>query len=223
MGLKYYSKEFNNSDNILPLSSDIDLPLYANTSVSSNKKHPCSSQSSSSSETTIINKCTEIYTSLRHHYGITYQLEKNIYANISKLPTDILNDETYATLISTTSITSPSKTDIAINLQTLDQNNNNRVYENVKVRPTSSLSHSKASSNHVSPSSSSHIYINLEHHEDKLPVIPPRTIPSSKDDQNEAIRLSPIHSIDVEQVDIETNVLEKRSNTKTKQVSFITI
>jgi hypothetical protein len=210
MGLKYYSKELNNYSNIPPLSSDIDLPLYANTCVSYNKKHQYSSQASSLLE--------EAYTSLQHHDGITYHLEKNVYANITKLSPDTSDDAKYGSLIHTKSIIPESKTDITLNSQILDENNNNRIYENVKLGPKSSLSYQKSSSNNVSSSSSSPIYINLKQDEDKPPIISARTTPLLKTNQKEDIRLSSIHLIEIKQVDIETNVLEKRSNTKTKQV-----
>ncbi len=185
MGLKYYSNELNNYGNIPPLSSDIDLSLYANTCVSYNKTyHPLSS------EISIIKKYTDTYNSI----------QKNIYANIPK-------SSPYGTLIDTTTF----KADIAENLKTLDENNNNQVYENFKLHPTSS----------VSSSLSSHIYINLQDHEDKPPVIPIRTTLVPKIDRKEDISLSSIRLIEIKQVDIETNVLEKRSNIKTKQVRLI--
>jgi len=166
MGLKYYSNELNNYGNILPLSSDIDLSLYANTCVSYNQKYQ-----PLSSEISMIKKYTNTYNSI----------QKNIYANIPQ-------QSPYETLINTT---------------TLDENNNNQLYENFKLHPTSS----------VSPSLSTHIYINLQDHEDEPPVIP---TPILKIDQKEDVSLSSIHHID-----IETNVLEKRSNIKTKQVRLI--
>jgi hypothetical protein len=173
MGLKYYSNELNNYWNILPLSSDIDLSLYANTCVSYNQNHQ-----PLSSEISIIKKYTNTYNSI----------QKNIYANIPK-------QSPYGTLINTTTF----------KVQTLDENNNNQLYENFKLHPTSS----------VSPSLSSHIYINLQDHEDEPPVIPTSIL---KIDQKEDVSLSSIDRIEIKEIDIETNVLEKRSNIKTKQV-----
>jgi hypothetical protein len=167
MGLKYCSNEFNNSKKISLLTSNIDIPIYLN-----DKKYQSSS---------------ETYTSLRNYHGIHYPLQKNIYANISKLPSDIFDDTSYATLVNTTSINAPI----------LDENNNNnRIYENLKLQSINNTSSSSSSSSSLSP-----IYINLNDPEDLPPVIPPSL---RKTDQKE---------------EIEINVIEKCSTSKTKQVS----
>jgi hypothetical protein len=114
-------------------------------------------------------------------------LQKNIYANITKLPSDIFDDTSYATLVNTTSINAPI-------LDENNNNNNNRIYENLKLQSINNTSSSSSSS--LSP-----IYINLNDPEDLPPVIPPSL---RKTDQKE---------------EIEINVIEKCSTSKTKQVS----
>jgi hypothetical protein len=142
----------------------------------------------------------------------SYCLQTNIYSNISKLsdePTDLSDETTYAKLINTTSITPLSNTDIALNSQILDENNNSRFYENINSHSTS-IKMSKSSSS----SSSTHIYINSDHQEDISPIIPT----SSSNNQQEEIHYSPLYPTEKKQADIET-----RSNTSTIQVSLITL
>jgi len=137
----------------------------------------------------------------------SYCLQTNIYSNISKLsekPTDLSDETTYAKLLNTTSITPPSNTDIAINSQILDENNNSRFYENINSHSTS-IKMSKSSS-------STHIYINFDHQEDIPPIIP------TSNNQKEDIHYSPLYPIEKKQADIET-----RSNTSTIKVSLITL
>jgi hypothetical protein len=179
MGLKYYSNEFNHSKKISLLTSGIDMPIYSNDTKYQSRSSP-----------------SETYTSLQNYNGINYSFHKNIYANISKLPTDLSNDASYATLRNTTSNNSPILDE--------NNNNNNRIYENVKLQTLNNIN----SSSSPSSSSSSPIYINVNDREDKPPIIPPSL---RKTDQKEKIL-----SFNEE---IETHVLEKRSTSKTKQVS----
>jgi hypothetical protein len=117
----------------------------------------------------------------------------------------ISNEVTYATLLNTTSMVPSIYSDLTINhveyqqieLQhQSDEINHHRIYENIKSRrppplpfhsqqsPSwsiipfeidKSLSPSKLTNNHIIPSSSAHIYVNLQYHEDKPPAIPTRT------------------------------------------------
>lgn len=71
MGLKYHVNELK----IRPISTEMEMPIYSNTSLSSsNKKYH--------------SRSSETYTSIRNYHGI----QPNIYENLSKLPTDILSD-----------------------------------------------------------------------------------------------------------------------------------
>jgi hypothetical protein len=138
----------------------------------------------------------------------SYCLETNIYSNISKLsekPTDLSDETTYGKLINTTSITPLTNTDMAINSQILDENNNSRFYENISSHSTS-IKMSKSSS------SSTHIYINFDHQEDIPPIIP------TSNNQQEDIHYSPLYPIEKKQADIET-----RSKTSTIKVSLTTL
>ena len=134
MGLKYYFPDVNNSDGF--------SPLYANSGVSYYKTNYYPSRPPSS-EIPVMKIYNDIIPSTH--------LQKKIYANVSVLssnPTDISSESSY-----TTSITFPSDINIV-----LDENNN-RVYENIKLRPESS---------------SLPIYMNLEHQKD-LPTLPVKT------------------------------------------------
>ena len=130
MGLKYYANEFKNPKKL----SDIDMPIYTN-------------------EKTYLSP-TDTYTSLQNYHGIHYPLKTNIYANISKLPSDLSNDTSYATLVNTTSMNCPI----------VDENN--RIYENLRLNNTSSSSGSSSP-----PPPSSPIYINLNEQGEQSPPL----------------------------------------------------
>ena len=136
MGLKYYySKEFQQAKNGSLLTRPID---------SNEKKYQSTS---------------EIYTSLGDYHGNHYPIQRNIYANIGKLTSDLSNETSYATLVNTTSINAPI----------IDESNNtnhHRVYENLQSNSMNNTSPSASSS-------SSPIYINLNDPNDEPPVLPP--------------------------------------------------
>ncbi|CAF4135506.1 unnamed protein product [Rotaria sp. Silwood2] len=228
MGLKYYSNEINNSKNFLPLSSNADMSSYANTSVSYYKKYQCSSPLSSSKTPMIkTNINTHPYTYIQNHDDIghstetSYYFRNNTYANIPKSQTKSTYISNETILENATSMTTLSNTEIDMNSQILDKNNNNnQIYENVKLCPkllssitpfkfNKLLSHQKSSINNINPCSSSHIYMNLP----QQSIIPIHRILSRKNDQTHINRCSSIYSIEKEQIDIETS-----SNTNTIQV-----
>ena len=123
-------------------------------------------------------------------------------------PINLSNEVTYATLMNTTSMAPSMCSDLTINhveyqqiriQHESDQINHKQIYENIKSRrpppppyqsqqPSTgsaisldidkSLSPSKLLNNDIISSSSAHIYINLEYHEEKPPTIPTRTCKS---------------------------------------------
>ncbi|CAF3664540.1 unnamed protein product [Rotaria sp. Silwood1] len=209
MGLKYYSKEIDNSKNFLPFSLNTDIPSYANTSISYHKNYQCpSSLSSSSSKMSMIN--THPYTSIQNHNNINYSTQtsyyfrNNTYANISKsqVKSTYISNETI--LKNLTSMTSLSNTDIEIESQILDKNN--QIYQNLKLCPkqlsskipfkyNKLLLHQKSSIDNINPYSSSHNYMNLQ----QQSIIPIDKILLKKNDY------SSIYSIENEDSDIEIN------------------
>ncbi|CAF1075454.1 unnamed protein product [Rotaria sp. Silwood1] len=209
MGLKYYSKEIDNSKNFLPFSLNTDIPSYANTSISYHKNYQCpSSLSSSSSKMSMIN--THPYTSIQNHNDINYSTQtsyyfrNNTYANISKsqVKSTYISNETI--LKNLTSMTSLSNTDIEIESQILDKNN--QIYQNLKLCPkqlsskipfkyNKLLLHQKSSIDNINPYSSSHNYMNLQ----QQSIIPIDKILLKKNDY------SSIYSIENEDSDIEIN------------------
>ncbi|CAF1361121.1 unnamed protein product [Rotaria sordida] len=225
MGLKYYSKNINNSKNFPLLSSNGDIPSYANTSISNYKKYQNSSQLLSSK--TNIN--TYPYISIQNHDNIdhsiqtSYDFQNNTYANISKsqIKSTYISNETI--LENATSMTSLSNTEIEINLDIIDKNNNNnnnQIYENIKLCPkllssinpfklNKLLLYQKSSIDNINSCSSSHNYINLQ----QQSINPIHTILSRKNDQKEKKHCSSIDSLKKEHVDIEIN-----SNTNTTQI-----
>jgi hypothetical protein len=163
---------------------------------------------------------TYTYTSLRRYDGVTPTKQTtcrvhNIYANIPISSTNISNEITYATLLNTTSNKNHVRYEHIAIQHALDENNNNRIYENVKIPRVPSLpiiplrSHPETCSDIVIPSS--HIYINLQNHKD-TPSIIPTGKRSPKDDQKEDIHDVPISSD-----------FEASSNVSTIQVSLITL
>lgn len=120
MGLKDSTKELNNYANISPLSSDTDIPLYANAPIAYNRKYPYSSRSSSSlsSDTSIIKK----YPSDSNSNDLISYRQNNVYANISKLSIDTIDIGIKSLILN----------------DDYDNNNNKQFYENLKLNPSSS-------------------------------------------------------------------------------------
>jgi hypothetical protein len=186
-------------------------------------------------------------------------------------PENISNEVTYATLMNTTSLIPSIYSDLTMNhveyqqiqiQHESDEINHNRIYENIKSRRPpplpylsqsispqqsisleidKSLSPSKIFNNDIIPSSSAHIYINLQYHEDKPPAIPTRTCKSipitiqtsssppppvipPRNEHKKALRFSSssvaTSPIETEQDEKDINAVETSSNASTVQVSL---
>lgn len=230
MGLKYYSREVNNCKEFPSISSNADLPLYANLSFIPKKIRQCSVQKTSSSVEN--SSLTGPYANIHTYASVQTQntiapamqtsalYQTNNYFNISMLSSKHSNQQTdasYGKLLNTTSIAPLSK-----KVRTVDENNNRRIYENMKTYSSSTTS-TKIQQTLSNPSSSSssslRTYINFEYREDTSQIVSSPSPINKEKDIDDAY--SPIHCDEIKSPDIETNVLETNSNTGTTKVSLI--
>ncbi|UJR09727.1 hypothetical protein I4U23_013956 [Adineta vaga] len=235
MGLKYYSREVNNCKEFPSISSNADLPIYANLAFTTKKRRQDSNpQPSSSLETS---SHTGPYANI-HAYGsvrdqntltpvtkMSSVFQTNNYFNISMLSskrTDQTLDTTYGKLVNTMSVAPLNKTDPSKNLRAIDENNNHRVYENIKLYSSSSKSiETHFSFSNPSSSPSSHTYINHAHQEDTSQIV---SSPSAINEEKYIKgHYSTISSFDKKSSDIEPNELETNSNVSTLQMNLILI
>ena len=229
MGLKYYSREANSCKEFPSISSNADLPIYANLSSISKKIRQCSIPKASSSVEN--SSHTGPYANIHTYASVQTQntmtpaiqtsdvYQTNNYFNISMLSSKQTNQQTdgsYGKLLNTTSTAPRSKL-----MHTADENNNRRIYENMKTYSSSFASTKihQTLSNPSSSSSSIRTYINFEYREDTSQIISLPSPSNKEKDIDDAY--SPIHRGKTKSSDIETNVLETNSNANTTKVSLI--